>query len=411
MTARPALSPAMDARMAAVSSPAAAGTLPQAAVNHSRPDSRSTRPGRSPGASPMSSAPKTLPLRSAGRKVALGSACARTRAASATTSPDSAYDGRPSTMTTPSPSGCAGQHVPGGRQAPSPLTAEPSGCASSAVAAPASPQRARATTGASPGRSASEAVDSGGQRGRGRGQLDQGRRAHHRLAQAEEQHRQLLAQVAGQGDQHRGGGRGVDGGPGQAEDQIRREAVAELGVDRVGADDALGQLGPGVRRLVGQPGAADHGDRAGPAGILRLREAGGRRGERLAPAGGDQLAVLADLGLDEPAVFEAPRLVGLAQELPAGSAEAHHLGRRRRDHVDGLVGQRLLDRGGIHLVAVDRLEREPPLVAQPPVVDRFRVDAQQPGQAGWTRTARRPGTRPNRWCRSTPPGRGPTGGP
>ena len=76
--------------MSAVERPAAAGTEPQAAVKRSRPASRLTRPGRMPGASPMSSAPNTLPRRRAGRKVALGSAAASTRTASAATSPDSA---------------------------------------------------------------------------------------------------------------------------------------------------------------------------------------------------------------------------------------------------------------------------------------------------------------------------------
>ena len=58
--------------MSAVSSPAAVGTDPQAAVKRSRPASRLTRPGRMPGARPMSRAPKTLPRRSAGRKRRLG---------------------------------------------------------------------------------------------------------------------------------------------------------------------------------------------------------------------------------------------------------------------------------------------------------------------------------------------------
>ena len=52
--------------------PAAAGTEPQAAVNQARPASRPTRPGRSPGARPMSRAPSTLPRRRAGRNRASG---------------------------------------------------------------------------------------------------------------------------------------------------------------------------------------------------------------------------------------------------------------------------------------------------------------------------------------------------
>ena len=59
----------------------------------------------------------------------------------------------------------------------------------------------------------------------------------------------------------------VDGGPGQAQHELGGQAVAHLGVDVVGADDALGQLGPGVGVLVGETGAAEHGDRRrGPSG-------------------------------------------------------------------------------------------------------------------------------------------------
>ena len=90
-SAAPASSPAMEARMSAVSRPAAGrhrapgGGEALAARIEARPG-----PGRMPGARPMSSAPKTLPRRSAGRKVALGSAAASARTASAATSPDSA---------------------------------------------------------------------------------------------------------------------------------------------------------------------------------------------------------------------------------------------------------------------------------------------------------------------------------
>ena len=51
------------------SGPAELGTDPQAAVKRSRPASRETRPGSTPGASPTSRAAWTLPRRSAGRKV------------------------------------------------------------------------------------------------------------------------------------------------------------------------------------------------------------------------------------------------------------------------------------------------------------------------------------------------------
>ncbi len=76
--------------MSAVDRPVLAGTEPQAVVKRWRPASRLIRPGSSPGARPMSRAPKTLPRRSAGRNLAFGRAAARTRTASAATSPDSA---------------------------------------------------------------------------------------------------------------------------------------------------------------------------------------------------------------------------------------------------------------------------------------------------------------------------------
>ena len=100
------------------------------------------------------------------------------------------------------------------------------------------------------------------------------------VAQPEEQDRQLLLEV---GRQHEDGaalGEGlVDGGPRQAEHGLGGQAVAELGVDVVGADDALGQLGPGVGVLVGEPGAAEHGHPLGRG----VADGGGGLRQRLAP--------------------------------------------------------------------------------------------------------------------------------
>ena len=119
-----------------------------------------------------------------------------------------------------------------------------------------------------------------------------------------------------------------------------------------------------------------------PPGALGGGEPGRRGSQGLAPADRDQLALLADAGLDQAAVLEAPRLAGLAQELAAARTEADDLRRGGGHHVDGLVGHlgRLL-RAVVDLVAVDRLEGEAALVAQPAVVDRLGVDAEQPGQA------------------------------
>ena len=62
--------------------------------------------------------------------------------------------------------------------------------------------------------------------------------------------------------------------PGAARARARPGSPSpELGVDRVGADDPLGQLGPGVGALVGEPGAADDGDRLG---AVRPRTASSR---------------------------------------------------------------------------------------------------------------------------------------
>ncbi len=83
--------------------------------------------------------------------------------------------------------------------------------------------------------------------------------AHDRVAQSQEEDGKLLFEV-GPEQQHGAAGRAhlVDGGPREPEHQLGGQAVAQLGVDVVGADDALDQLGPGVGGLVGEPGAADH---------------------------------------------------------------------------------------------------------------------------------------------------------
>ena len=107
---------------------------------------------------------------------------------------------------------------------------------------------------------------------------DGGAVAHHRVAQAEEEDRQLLLEVGGE-EEHRAARRAdvVDGRPRQAEDDLRRQPVAELGVDVVGADDALGQLGPRVGALVGEPAATDHRHPVGVGGARARRWPGSAR--------------------------------------------------------------------------------------------------------------------------------------
>ncbi len=164
--------------------------------------------------------------------------------------------------------------------------------------------------------------------GAGRHDLDQPRTVlHDGVPQPEEQHGQLLLHVDADDDD--GGTRSaglVDGGAGQGEQGVRGEPVAELAVDVVGADDALGQLGPGVGGLVGEPGATDHADAGGPAGVER---------------GADGVGGLAERG------------------------------RPRRAHVGVTVAP---ERLGQPVGRVERLEVEAALVAQPPPVDAVDVD-------------------------------------
>ncbi len=122
------------------------------------------------------------------------------------------------------------------------------------------------------------------ERSRAGGQLDEGHTVvHGRPPEAEEEHRQFLAQIAGQHHQAPGRAGLVDRGAGQGQHHLGRYAVAHLGVDRVGADDPFGQLGPGVGVFVGQPGTADHADGAGAAAGAHLGQALGHGAERLTP--------------------------------------------------------------------------------------------------------------------------------
>ena len=122
--------------------PAPAGGGPTPRSNQARPSSSDTRPGRMPGARPMSRAPCTLPRRRAGRKRASGSALASTPAASATLSAVSASDARPSTITTDSAAASSSAAAP-----MSAAETPPAPSSGTRVAA-----RARATVAASPGR-------------------------------------------------------------------------------------------------------------------------------------------------------------------------------------------------------------------------------------------------------------------
>ena len=159
-----------------------------------------------------------------------------------------------------------------------------------------------------------------------------------------------------------GVGRLVDRGPIEAE-QVDRRAVAHLRVHVRRADDVVGETRPCVRVLVGAARAAEHGDRAGAAGGLRLGDQFGSASERRVPRRRLQLVV-----------------------------DAHQ---RRTQSI----------------VAVDRLEVEAAAIAQPTPVDRIAVDALVAQQLVAAATARRCGTRPRTWCTCSRSARGPTGEP
>ena len=204
--------------------------------------------------------------------------------------------------------------------------------------------------------------------GRGDSSMSAGR-VDHRVAQPQEEDGQLLRRSPASSDQARAA-RLVDRGPRQAEHQLGRQPVAQLGVDLVGADDALGQLGPGVGRLVGQPGAADDADRPGP------------------PASAAAAIPAA------AAASASPQLTATSSPSCGPCGTMAHRSRR--------IGS---------TASARRLVGEAALVAQPAVVDRVRVDAEQPGEPVGRGLHRHPAADRARSCRSTRPGRGPRGGP
>ena len=135
-----------------VSRPAVAGTVGQEPANQSRPPSRVTRPGSTPGARPMSRAPLTFERRRAGRKRASGRAVTTAPAASTSPAALSASEARPST-TVSGPD----ERAIRARAALTDAAATPAMSLSvSAVAT-----RARTSSPASPGRGCSEALASG----------------------------------------------------------------------------------------------------------------------------------------------------------------------------------------------------------------------------------------------------------
>ena len=171
-----------------------------------------------------------------------------------------------------------------------------------------------------------------GQRALLRCDLDQGGRTiDDRGTEPQEEHGHLLAEIAREHEDRVRGGHLVDGRPRQRGHHLGRQSVAELRVDRVGAQDPLCELRPGVGTLVGEARAAHHRDRARTGTVRHLSEAVGDRLERLVPRSGDELALLAHQRLDEA------------------------------------------------VLAVDRVAGEATLVAEPALVDRVGIDAEQTG--------------------------------
>jgi hypothetical protein len=95
----------------------------------------------------------------------------------------------------------------------------------------------------------------------------------HGVPQPEEQDRQLFLGVGPQQQHGTAGPAGVvDGGRRQPEHSLGRQAVAQLGVDVVRSDDALGELHPGIGVLVREAGAAQHREPCGPAPLQTLAD-------------------------------------------------------------------------------------------------------------------------------------------
>ena len=119
-----------------------------------------------------------------------------------------------------------------------------------------------------------------------------------RIAHAQEEHGQLFFEV--DAEHHDGRGRGGlgDRGARQGED-LRRQPVAELGVDVGGAEHLAGQLGPGERILVGASGATDDPDAGRPVGVERVAQQGGSLVERGRPRRLEQLGSVADRRVGE----------------------------------------------------------------------------------------------------------------
>jgi hypothetical protein len=166
------------------------------------------------------------------------------------------------------------------------------------------------------------------------GDLDQGNlQVDGRPLDPEVRDRQLFLEVRGEDDDRPGRVAVGQEGPGHPVHHLGRQPVTELAVDVVGLEHALGQAGPGVGVLVGAAGAADDGHRRRTSPVDGAGQAGGGGVERFGPA-----------------------------RLGPGAVDSPDLG------LDDAIGV-------VHVV-----EGEPPLVAQPAVVEGFGIDAEHADQ-------------------------------
>lgn len=151
-----------------------------------------------------------------------------------------------------------------------------------------------------------------------------------RPPQAQEEAAELLAQVTCERQHGAARPAGVrDRGSRQGAHQLGGQAVAQLRVDVVGADEALGQLHPGVLILAAEPGAPQNGHRRWTVTAEGMLQSIARRAKRGRPRHLRQLGVLAQQrhvqpigtvdGLEaEPVTVDEPAVITPFYAHPGG---------------------------------------------------------------------------------------------
>ena len=208
-------------------------------------------------------------------------------------------------------------------------------------------------------------------------------------AHAQVQHRQLFLEHGA--EQHDRGGPVAVGDPraGKTEHHLGRQPVAELGVDVIGAEHALGEPGPRVGVFVAAARATEHRDAARTVQRLRPLEDRGRGVERLGPRLLDERAAAAHQRIDDPRV-----VVHVLESVPtlvAQPAVIHRLG-IDAEKAHEPVARRLQRTSALHCARVARRldRREIPRPRAKPV--RLRGErADRADLHGVTREVRREG--------------------